>query len=506
MPEHASTSSLASKREMFLKLQKQKKIGNNARITSRERKGRIPVSCIQEGTLIPVINGFYDPEKNRASGPTLGFLIKGRANLSAFHRAIQKIVKRHEVLRTSYEAVEKKPYQVINDVPDNILKVIDLNGLQESERKDELNRIAVNRASESFSFFDDQLMITFTMITAKDEHALYIFSNHIATDGVSMGVLQYELIILYQSYMYNIPIQLPDLELQYGDFAIWEKERFSGELLEEKLGYWKKLTGKINSFLPIDHMPEVFDYGGGVAPVALLPQMTRELKKICQKNNVTMFTLLYAAFIELIYIFSGYKYNFFTFVVANRTQKETESLIGCFMDWQFHHIELDENLTFLDVVDRTNSSLLEVYDNYVPFYHVSKVIPPQGPVVNFQLQTFGGDGSASETKNEKNDSQPMEMDVSDGAVSQSMPQPMMFIPIKVEQPTFALFPIEVVLSEAGETINGSFTYNASFYKRSTIINLTNDYVLLLTQIIKNPEMMISEMKMKPHKSVIDAAD
>ena len=326
--------------------------------------------------------------------------------------------------------MEEVPYQVINDVPDNILKVIDLKDLQEDERKDELTRIAINRASESFSFFKDQLMITFTIITAKDEHALYIFSNHIATDGVSMGVLQFELLTLYQSFMYNIPIQLPELTLQYSDFSIWEKERFSGELLEEKLSYWKNLTGKINSFLPIDHMPETFNYGGGVVPVVLLPQMTRELKKICQKNNVTMFTLLYAAFIELIYIFSGYKYNFFTFVVANRTQKETEILIGCFMDWQFHYIELDRDLTFLDIVGRTNKTLLEVYDNYVPFYHVSKIIPPQGPVVNFQLQTFGGGRlDSSDTISEEHNSQPKEKTDTNGAVSQNMPQPMMFIPL-----------------------------------------------------------------------------
>ena len=504
MPEHAIPSSLATKRELFLKLKKQKELKNNERITPRERKGRIPVSCIQEATLMPVINGFYDPEKNRASGPALGYLIKGRVNLSAFHRTIQEIVKRHEILRTRYDVVEKQPYQVINEVPDNILKVVDLNNLSEDERKDELNRIALNRASESFSFFKDPLMISFTIITAKDEHALYFFTNHIATDGVSMGRLQFELLALYQSYSLNIPIPLPELSLQYADFAIWERERFSGEYLEEKLAYWKHFTGKINSFLPVDHRPDKFSYGGGIVPVVLLPQMTRELKKISMENGVTLFTILYAAFIELIHIFSGYKYNYFTFVVANRTQKETEPLIGCFMDWQFHHIELDRDLTFLEVVDRTNKTLLKVYDNYVPAYHVRKTIPPQDPVVNFQLQSFGG-GSAksSETASEKQETQPKPETETNDAMSQNMPQPMMFIPLKVEQPTFALFPIETVLRETGETINGTFTYKESFYDRSTIVNLTNDYVLLLNQIIKNPEIRMSEMKMKPHKSVIE---
>ncbi len=507
MPEHAIPSSLAEKREMFLKLKKQKEIENNERIIPQDKKGRIPVSYIQEGILMPVINGVHDPEKDRAPGPALGYLIKGRVNLSAFHKAIQEIVKRHKILRTSYEVVEKQSYQVINEVPDNILKVIDLDNLTEDERKDELNRIALSRASESFSFFKDQLMISFTIITAKDEHALYIFTNHIATDGLSMGVLQFELLTRYQSYSLNIPISFPELSLQYADFAIWERERFSGEYLEEKLEYWKQFTGKINSFLPVDHEPDKLSYGGGIVPVVLLPQMTRELKKICKENGVTLFTILYAAFIELIHIFSGYKYNYFTFVVANRTQKETEPLMGCFMDWQFYYIELDRDLTFLEVLDRTNKTLLKVYDNYIPFCLVRKIIPPQSPLVNFQLQSFGGKSAkSSETASEKQEIQPKTEREADSARSQNMPQPMMFIPLKVEQPTFALFPIETVLREAGETINGTFTYKDSFYDRSTIVNLSNDYVLLLNQIIKNPEIRMSEMKMKPHTSVIDGAN
>jgi hypothetical protein len=503
MLENTASSSIAAKKEMFLKFQKERESKNKDRITPRDRKGLIPVSCIQEGTLLPVINKYYDPEEIRSSGPALGYLIKGRVNISAFHRAIQEVVKRHEILRTNYEAVDNKPYQKINEVPANILKVIDLNELSEDEKKDELKRVADKRASESFSFFKDPLMITFTLITAKDEHALYIFTHHIATDGISMGILQSELLTLYHAYALNISIPLPELALQYGDYAIWEQERYSGDFLEEKLGYWKQLTDKINTFLPFDHAIESFSYDGDTVPIIILPEIVKRLIVLCNENNTTMFTVLYAAFMAMVYIFSGNKYNFFSFIVANRNQKETEPLIGCFMTWQFFHIDLSGDPTFIEVIERTKNTLLKVYDNFVPFLHVSKTIPPQGPVVNFQLQTFWeGGAKAPERTSEEKPSQQVSKTEEKSTTSRTMPPPMMFIPIKVEQPPFAIFPFEVMLSEAADTINGSFTFNKTFYNRSTIVNLTNDYVILISQVLKKPDIRLSELKMKPHRSII----
>lgn len=504
MPENTTSSSLAAKREMFLKLQKEKEINNNERITPRDRTGRIPVSYVQRGGIMAVVNKYYDPDITRPHGPCLGYIIKGRVNIPAFGKAIKEVVKRHEILRTNYEVVDDEPYQVINEVPDNILKVIDLNNLSDSEKKDETNRITLDKASETFHFLKDKLMLTATMLTAKDEHILYIPTNHSATDYVSIGVLQRELLTLYQSYSLNIPIPLPELTIQYADYAIWERERFSGEFLEKKLAYWKQLPDTVNTSLPLDHIPEVFTYDGGSVPVAVLPELTKRLKLLSRENNVTLFTVLFATYIALIHIFSGKKYNFFSIPVANRTQKETEALIGCFTTWQFVHVDLEGDPDFLEVVKRTNNTLLKVYDNFVPFNFVTDIIPPQGPVVDFQLQTLSeGVNKAQETTCEEPKSGIKEPYEDSEAMAQSMSQAMMFIPLKVPQPIFALFPIAVSLSEFADTINGDFKYSKSFYDRSTIVNLTNDYVLLLSQIIKNPEIRMSELKMKPHKSVIE---
>lgn len=510
MPEHATSSSLATKREMFLKLNKQKEI--NERITPRDKRGRVPVSYMQLKMLNAVIKKLYDPEKTQTLCPSISYLIKGSVHISAFHRAIQEIVKRHEILRTSYEVIDSQPYQVVNDVPDNILKVVDLNNLKEDERKAEVDRITMNRALETFSFFKDPLMIMATLITAENEHVLYIPTHHIATDGISIKILQQELLTLFQLYLLNMNTPLPELPLQYGDFAFWERERYSGDFLEKKLAYWKQLPDKINSFLPVDNTPETLSYDGENVPIVILPALTRKLKSLSQECNVTLFTLLFTAFMELIYIFSGCKYNFFSFIVANRPQKETEMLIGCFMNYQFLHIDFKGNPTFMEVIERTNKALLEVYDNYVPYHVISKTIPLLGSIVNFQLQSFWkGAAKASEpmpkesdteTKSDTEDIDSIPQTKSNESIQNLITQPIMFIPYKIKQQPFAIFPFEVMLSEIADTINGTFTYNASLYNRCTIINLTNDYIIFLSQILKNPQTRISEINLKPHKSLI----
>ncbi len=517
MPEHASSSSLAAKREMFLKIQKHKELNNKERITPRERTGRIPVSFVQEGGIMAVVNKLYDPDITRPHGPALGYIIKGRANIPAFSKAIKEVVKRHEILRTNYEVVDGEPYQVINEVPDSILKVVDLKILSDSEKKDEVSRITKDKASEPFNFLKDKLMLTATMITAKDEHALYIPTNHSGTDYISSGILQAELLALYQSHSLNIPIPLPDLSLQYADFATWERERFAGEYLEKKLEYWKQLSGKVNASLPRDHTPDEFSYDGDSVPVAVLPELTKQLKDLSRANSVTLFTVMFAAFMNLIHIFSGYKCNILSMPVANRAQKETERLLGCFTTWQHVHVDMSGDPNFLEMVDRTNKTLLKVYDNYVPFNFMIDAVKPGGPLVDFQLQTASlGSNSARNATNDEHlkpeepskeeQTMPETRSEKGPSISQGMSQAMMFIPLRVPQPVFALFPIAVSLSEFGDVINGDFKYNTGFYDRSTIVNLTNDYVLLLSQIIKNPEIRISEIKIRPHKSVVDGTN
>jgi non-ribosomal peptide synthetase component F len=289
-----------------------------------------------------------------------------------------------------------------------------------------------------------------------------------------MEILKNELFLLYKAYLQGTPSPLAEPSIQYADYAIWEREHFSGDHLEVKLAYWRRIAdNSLNTTLPADRVPTTVSYDGDVVSVAIPSELAEQLRQLARNCKVTLFTVLFAAFISLIHAFSGYRYNFFCIPVANRTRKETQSLVGCFMNFQFIYIDLSDNPTFLELVERLNRTLHDVYGNYVPFHFVSQQIPPQAGIVDFQLLTASDDESANLEK-------------------------FSLFPIKLKPQEFALFPVDVRLLDSSETITGHFKYQTAVYDRKTILNMVNDYTALLTRTAHNPDLRLSDMGITPH--------
>ena len=500
MPDSAMLS-LNHKRELFQRITAGRV--DNDPITPFQRSDKLPVSFIQEQVIGAELNGLYDPAEVRVNCPALSYLLKGHISISALNKALCEIVRRHEILRTSYIVVDKQIFQNINAAPDTILQVSDLRALAQDDRKNEIERILTELTTCPFSFFDNKLMISATLIIAgDDEYILTVITNHIATDGLSMMILQRELFLLYQTYFYNTPSPLQELPIQYADFTIWERKHYSGEFLEKKLDYWRKIPDTTNTFLPVDHTPSSPSYVGDIVPISILPELVKRLLLPVRNSNVTLFTVLFSAFISLIHSFSGYRYNFFCMPVANRVRKETHSVIGCFMNFQFVHIDMEGNPTFMELVDRVNRTLLDIYDNYVPFHFITGVIPPQGPVVDFQLQTSldltappAGDQASG---NESQPTAPPPFNPS----RQSTMDSLSVLPFRLPQSEFALFPIDVFLSGTSDSVSGHFKYQTASYDRSTILKLVNDYIVLLTKLARNPDIRIQETGIKPHHAAV----
>jgi hypothetical protein len=511
--------SLRQKREMFQRLRGTKAADDV--IIPCNRKENLPVSFMQEQIIRAEVIGLYDPHKIKVNSPALSYLIKGSLNISVLDKALCEVLRRHEILRSGYSVVDQTIFQHVKDVPKSILRVHDLKNLPSGDRERETERILKEIATDATSFFEDRLMIDATVITGGSEHILIVTVNHVAVDGLSMMILQSELFLLYQAYFYNTPSPLPELPIQYADFAIWEREHFSSDFLEGKLAYWKQLPhGLFKTMLPVDHISESLSYAGDIVPVTILPELTKRLLQLGHKCNVTLFTVLFAAFISLIHAFSGHRYNFFCMPVANRSRKEIRPSIGCFMNLQFVYIDLEGNPTFQELLERLNKTLMDVYDNYVPFHFISQQIPPQGPVVDFQLLASPDapasavpredQTTAEETSFIGSDPQvpaPSLKDVVD-AETQTAPRNMRhttselaLLPFKLQQQEFALFPIDVYLSGFSETITGHFKYQTATYDRKTVAKLVNDYIVLLTKIVRNADIRIDETGIKPHGSV-----
>ena len=497
--------SLKEKKELFQRL---KANSDTDVITPCQRTDNLPVSYIQEQMINVVLAGFYDPTEMRLEGPAFSYLVKGAVNVPALDKAFCEIVRRHEVLRTNYKVVDTKIFQNINDAPNSILQVFDLRKLSPDAREKEKERILNKISTDSFSFFDSKLMISATLITSGDnDHILAVFTHHIATDGLSMMIFQTELFLLYQAFFFNTPSPLPELPIQYADFVVWERKNYTRESIEKKLAYWRNILGKINTFLPVDSLPTAFSYVGDTVPVSLLPELVKQLLLLARNGNVTLFTVLFSAYTALIHAFSGYKHNFFSIPVANRVRKETHSIIGCFTNPQYIHVDLDGNPTFMELVERVNKTLLDVYDNYVPFPFITEVIIPQGSIAGFQLHTSldlvkppASTNDAHSTGNDAPQSTPPEKPMS-AVKAKSTAGSLALLPFNVQQPAFAIFPIDVYLSGTANSVSGRFRYQTGLYERSTILKMANDYVILLTKLVRNPNMRIQEMGIKSHPNV-----
>jgi len=436
----------------------------------------MPVSFIQEQIVGAELAGLYDPDKVRSHCLDLCYRIKGSVDIAALDKALREIVRRHEILRTNYSVTDETVFQNVNDTPQFLLRVEDLRSLPQGERERETERILKKIATDSFSFFHNKLMMSATLITGETEHVLTIVVNHVAIDGLSMDILRNELFLLYKAFSQGVPSPLADLPIQYADFAVWEREYFSGDRLEAKLVYWRRFSDKLFTTLPVDHMPTAISYDGDIVPVNIPPELAEHLRQLGRECKVTLFTVLFAAFISLIHAFSGYRFNFFSIPVANRARKETQSLIGCFMNFQFVYINLSGNPTFTEVIERLNETMRDVYDNYVPFHFIAQQIPNQGPVVDFQL-----------------------LNSLDEATDTKLPELSLF-PFKLQTQEFALFPIDVRLSGSLEAITGHFKYQTAVYDRKTIQDMVSDYMAILAKTVHDPDMRLSDMGITPHNA------
>ncbi len=473
--------SIEKMKELYLQKQNEKGFKIQERIVPRERNNKIPVSFLQQTQLDTIEWGLYDPKKNSVPNIYFAYTIKEKVNIPALHKSIQEILERHEILRTRYEIVDDEAYQIINDIPDKILNIIDLSNLMEGERNNETSRIAIKRSSDGFDVFNDSLMVMFTLIAFENENVLIFTIHHIASDADSNVILKNELFTLYQAFLHNLPCPFTKLPIQYADFSIAERKKITSDYLTEKLTYWKKnfLDG-FNSRLPTDHeYPTKMLMTGDFLPIVIEPDLVEQVKMLSRKNRVSLYTILFSAYMSLFYCFSGYRYNKGFVIASQRTKSEIQSLIGCFADHQYVKVDFQGDPEFLEVIRRANNSLLDIRRNYIPFSiqtrHISS--PPQ---IFFAFNPNPSSPSR----------QPLTKQIDRQIIPYRMPPPQKLISLNA---------ISMHLFESIEVIGGFIAYQTEIYNPETIHCLVDSYIHLLTDIVNKPKIRISEMNIKPHK-------
>ncbi len=441
-------------------------------IERQPRQGKIPLSFSQERLwFIDQMEGSVQYHINAV------LRLNGTLNQDALEKSLQYIVNRHEVLRTVFLEEDGHAYQQIKEKDLWQLDIVD--GAKYKESNAALQQYTQQLVKKPFNLSKDFMLRATLLPVSEDEHLLVVTMHHIASDGWSMGIMVKEVASAYNSISGGRSIELSPLKIQYADYSIWQRNYLQGDLLENKLSYWKnKLKGIANLELPTDYQrPSVLNTKGAVKKFTLDKTFSEGLYSLSQDQGATLFMTLLAGFKVLLHRYSGQEDICVGSPIANRTQQEVEGLIGFFVNTLSLRSEVNGTLSFKDFLQQIKATTLEGYEHQdIPFEKIVEVVVKERDLsrtplfqVMFVLQT-----TAENT------------DVRLGNLKLSR---------EVSLSNTSKFEITFSISENENGLQVSIEYNTNLYKEETIDRMMSHYKELLGSIIKNPEEKISKLRM-----------
>ncbi|MFH0344255.1 MAG: amino acid adenylation domain-containing protein, partial [Chromatiales bacterium] len=351
-----------------------------APIPRRASTGSAPLSFAQQrlwflDQLEPTSTAYHMPVMLR---------LRGVLNVLALKASLSEIVRRHEVLRTTFATAGNEPVQVIHPPQELDLPVIDLAHLASHAREAEAMHLASDEAERPFSLSSGPLFRARLLKLDDHQHLLVLAVHHIVSDGWSMGILSRELSALYRAHVDARPSPLGDIPIQYADYAVWQRRWFEEGESQRQLSYWKKQLDRAPavSELVTDYpRPAVQSYRGANQSLTLSIELTADLKRLSRRENLTLFMTLLAAFKTLLYRYSGQQDLLIGTHIAGRHRHETESLIGFFIGTLALRTDLSGNPSFRQLLIRVRETALGAYAHQdVPFERLVEELRPERSV------------------------------------------------------------------------------------------------------------------------------
>src|SRR6266850_1023549 len=298
--------------------------------------------------------------------------LSGALHFLALQQTFSEILRRHEVLRTSFPVIDGEPVQLVSEPRDFDLPVVDLSHLERRESEQQGQRLASEEAQRPFDFTQAPPLLRATLLRlSAEEHILLLTMHHIISDGWSLGLMVKEVATLYQAFRRELPSPLPELEIQYADYALWQRRQLSGALLDEQLSYWREQLQSAPALLelPTDQpRPAIKRYRGARETFHISEELAAELKAQSRAQGVTMFMLLLAAFKVLMWRYSGQEDIVVGTPIANRQESQIEDLVGFFVNTLALRTRLEPTERFADLVKRVREECLAAYQHQaVPF-------------------------------------------------------------------------------------------------------------------------------------------
>jgi amino acid adenylation domain-containing protein len=399
---------------------------------------------------------------------------RGTLDVPSLHRALTEIVRRHEALRTFFPVINGNPAQIIAPPQAVTLLIHDLSGIATSRQEPEVQKFVDDTVRNPFDLAQLPLIRMTLFRLGERLSLLLITAHHIVFDGWSIGLFRYEMAELYNAFLEGRGSPLPELPIQYADFAIWQRRRMQAGTLEPQLRYWTQQLVNLPPLLqlPVSRQrPEIESFGGARVQMHLRTHLSAELKAFSRRENVTLFMTLLASFQTLLYRYTDQTDIPVGTVIANRTPDVCEQLIGCFVNTLVLRGDLKGDLSFRKLVRRVSDVAIAAYEHQeLPFECLVDALQPErsasyNPLFQFMF------------------------------ILQNVPSP----PIELPEMTIvaadvdggtAKFDLTLSMEETPAGLDGTWEYNDELFDSDTIQRMSTHFQTLLTAIVKDPDRPI----------------
>jgi amino acid adenylation domain-containing protein len=404
----------------------------------------------------------------------LAVRLKGHLDPATLEKTLNEIVRRHEALRSAFRLVNEEPIQIINAAGRVAIPVVDLRALPQKWKDSQARQITNEEAQYRFDLGKGPLFRTCLLHLEDQDHVVTVTMHHIVSDGWSMGVFVDEIATLYKAFLAGKPSSLTELTKQYVDFAVWQRERLNAEGLDALLSYWRQqIEGSptlIN--LPTDHpRPAVQSFRGATRSIALSKPLSESIKSFSDRQEVTLFMTLLAAFSTLLYKYSGDEDIVIGTSVANRNLLEIERLIGFFINNLALRCDHSGNPTFREMLERVREVTIGAYAHQdLPFERLVEEINPERTLSHAPLFQV--------------------LFILQNAPVSALQLPGLKLEILGNESKNSKIDLALSVSETNAGLIATFEYSTDLFEAATISRMLDDFQSLLGDIVANPDLRL----------------
>jgi len=401
--------------------------------------------------------------------------IDGKYDAAAMGRALAELVRRHEVLRTVFPQRNGHPIQSVLPTVDLALSELDISSLPAQEREREWARVVREEGRKPFDLSHAPLFRGTMVHASPQEHRLLLTIHHIVADEWSMELIHQEVTQLYEAFRRGRASALPDLPIQYADFACWQREWSQGDVLQQEISYWKtELAGAppVLDLVTDRPRPAVQSFRGATEFFQLPHRLREQIKALGRQEQATVFMALEASFAALLHRYTGQDDILVGTPISGRTHSETERLVGCFLNTVVLRSRFTDDLTFRSLLQQVRDRALGAYAHPdLPFNHLVAELAPQRDAsrtplfqVMFVLHNAEGVSQVSKVSGNR----------------------------QLETGT-SKFDLTLLISETERGLDGLVEYSTDLFEADTIRRLCGHYITLLEAIVGHPDQSIATL-------------